>query len=439
MLRLFSISILFVLASFTLDAGNPLVSDFGMADPHMYVFEGKVYMFTTRDSSKTARSFVMPDWHIWSTEDMVTWEHLRTIKPTETWMGESIRCWATETVTKNGKYYFYFSNGNESTGVLLADKPEGPYTDVLGKPMLDKELTATKEYDPGVLVDDDGQAYITFGHHRSNDDDYYYMIARLNDDMVSLAETPREIKIVGDADVLAGNDKPNLHKRHGVYYLSAGAHYATSDDVYGPYTKVGNAGNGDYGLDGRAHGNYCEWNNQWFHTWCHFHLGKDVARFRESYISYLHYKDNGEMVTDTDFLEQHFATGVGQYDANWETIEAEWYMKSGEATKRECPNGGFEIQQISKRTSLYYPNMNNLDKKSSLSFCVSSLRGGTIEVYSGDNKPLLIGKCSVPSTGAWTSYQDVVCPINSSNSQQLLIKFKGRGDDIMHLDSFKFN
>lgn len=438
MKRVLKTLVLLMIFAFTANAGNPIVYDFGMADPHMYVFDGQVYMFTTRDSSKTAKSFVMPDWHIWTTQDMVEWKHVRTIKPTETWMGESIRCWATETVTKHGKYYFYFSNGNESTGVLVADKPEGPYKDVLGKPMLPKDLTPTKEYDPGVLVDDDGQAYISFGHHRSNDDDFYYMIARLNDDMISLAETPREIKITGDVDVLAGNDKPNLHKHNGLYYLSAGSHYATSKTIYGPYTKVGNSGDDTYGLSGRAHGNYCEWNNQWFHTWCHFHLGKEVARYRESYITYLHYKDNGEMLSDADFLKKHFETGVGQYDANWDKIESEWYMKAEACAKRECPMGGFELQNISKNSLLLYPNMHHLADKSQIFFSVSSLKGGTIEVYAGVDNPQLIGKCKVPKTASWSTYVEVSCQIEKAADEDLVFKFKGKGNDILHLDYFKF-
>lgn len=431
-------TVLLLLSSLGLNAGNPLVPDFGMADPHMYVFDGELYLFTTRDSSMTSKSFNMPDWHIWTTDDMVEWEHLRTIKPSETWMGESTRCWATESATKNGKYYFYFSNGNESTGVMVADKPEGPYKDVLGKPFLPKDLTPTKEYDPGLLIDDDGQAYIVFGHHRSNDDDYYYMIARLGDDMISLTEDPKEIKIVGDVKVLGGNDKPNLHKHNGVYYLSAGSHYAMSENIYGPYTKTGNSGNDTYGLDGKAHGNYFEWNNQTFHTWCHFHLGKEVARFRESYLSYLHYKEDGEMVTDTDFLDMHFATGVGQYDADWGKIEAEWYMKAEGVAKRESPNGGFEIQQMGKGAFLLYPNMKNIDNKSSITFHVASLKGGTIEVFSGSDEAQLIGKCKVPTTGSWTSYQDVKCDLKKASGEDLVIKFKGKGDDILHLDYFKF-
>ena len=44
--------------------GNPIVPYVGMADPHIFVFNGKPYLYTTRDlDSLTKGRFVMPDWH----------------------------------------------------------------------------------------------------------------------------------------------------------------------------------------------------------------------------------------------------------------------------------------------------------------------------------------------------------------------------------------
>ena len=197
--------------------GNPLVKDVGMADPHIRIFNGKPYLYATRDEDKTAKTFVMPDWRIWSTNDLIHWKLETVIDPTETYMGESKRCWAPDAVFKNGKYYFYFSNGNTDTGVMVGESPIGPFKDALGKPLLPEDLTPIKEYDPTILIDDDETAYIAFGHHRSTDSDYYFCIAKLGEDMISLAEKPKEIKITGDVDVLGGNDKPTLHKHNDIY------------------------------------------------------------------------------------------------------------------------------------------------------------------------------------------------------------------------------
>ena len=34
--------------------------------------------------------------------------------------------------------------------------------------------------------------------------------------------------------------------------MSAGSHYAIADNVYGPYSKTGNSGTGEYGLNNHA-------------------------------------------------------------------------------------------------------------------------------------------------------------------------------------------
>jgi hypothetical protein len=38
--------------------------------------------------------------------------------------------------------------------------------------------------------------------------------------------------------------------------------------------------------------------------------------FRESWITYVHYGRDGEMVDDWNFLALHGKTGVGRYDAS---------------------------------------------------------------------------------------------------------------------------
>jgi len=421
-------------------AGNPIKPNVGMADPHIFIFNNKAYLYSTRDADSTAHQFIMPEWNIWSSDNLVDWKHERTILPTETYMGQSNNCWATDHAYRDGKYYFYFSNENVNTGVMVSDAPAGPYKDALGKPMIEENLSSGKEYDPTVFIDTDGKAYLIYGHFRDKDPALSYFLLELNKDMVSFSGNPHRIQIEGDVNVLEGNDKPNLHKRNGIYYLSAGAHYATSKSVLGPYKRIGSTGNGTYGLSSRAHGNFFEWNNQWFHTWCHFHLGKEVAFYRESYISYLHYKDNGEMVTDTAFLKHHFSTGVGQYDANWNKIEAEWYMAATGNEKRECPKGGFEIQKVQPKSSLYYPQVKNMEYMQQISFFVSSVQGGQILVYADNCSKKLLGMVKVPKSGGWAHYQRISCKLkNLKGVNAIYLVFDGKSKDTVHLDWFAFS
>jgi len=437
--KIVGIVLLGILESSALLAGNPLVPKVSMADPHIHIFNNIAYLYSTRDADSTAHTFVMPDWKIWSSKDLVNWKLERTISPTETYMGQSNRCWAPDVACKNDSWFFYFSNGNSNTGVLKGSSPTGPFVDVLGKPMLSEDLTTGKEYDITVLVDDDGIAYVAFGHYRADDNDLNYYIAKLGKDMMSLAEKPKVIKIIGDADVLTGNDKPTLHKRNGIYYLSAGTHYATAKNIYGPYIRCGNSGNNEYGLSARAHGNYFEWKNQWFHVWCDFYLGKEVAYYRKSYLTYLHYKDNGEMVDDVDFLDAHFTMGVGQYDVSWDKIEAEWYMAADKIQKREGFYGGFEIQHVKNDGFLYFPNIKNMDKSSSITFHLSSVSGGTIEVRANSKNGPVLGSAKVSGTGGFANYKNISCNLSKTQGvNDIYFVFKGKSDDLFHLDWFKF-
>lgn len=423
-------------AALMIYADNPIKKGFGMADPHIYIFNDTAYLYSTRDAEMYAKKFIMPDWDIWKSTDLVSWEHVRTITPEETYMGKSNDCWATETVCRNGLYYFYFSDSNKSTGVMRSNSPEGPFIDLLHKPLLPSDLTSGKEYDPTVLIDN-GQAYIVFGHYRKDTDSLKYHIAQLNSDMMSLAEAPKVVQIEGDEPFLTANDKPNLHKRNGMFYLSAGSHYAVAKNIYGPYRRRGNSGNNSFGLTERAHGNYFSWHNQWFHTWCNFFLGKDVGRFRESYITYLHYRNNGDMVSDTRFLDKHFATGVGQYDADWDCIETEWFMAaSKENLKRESSDGGFEIANMRTDDFVCYPNIHHLGNKTKMLFHIQSRGEGIIELHENAADGRLIGRLDVRKN----KHGIAACAIAPSRADKtnLYMVFKSKTPDFCSIDCFSF-
>jgi len=423
-------------------ADNPLVPDFGMADPHMHIFNNKAYLYTTRDADRNAKKFVMPDWHIWSSDDLINWKHELTILPTETYMGKSTQCWAPDVAAMKGKYYFYFSNGYDDTGVMVGDHPNGPFKDALGKPMLPKGLTSTWEYDATVLVDS-GVPYMSFGRRQNqwktekeSGQPIKYHIVKLKNDMISLAEKPRPIEINGD---FAPTDKPDLHVHNGRYYLAAGANYAVASTIYGPYTARRSVVDDTdiYGLNQRAHGNFCAWNNQCFFVWCHFIT--QGAKFRESYMTYVHYRANGDMDYDRGFLDAHFKDGVGQYSATWKTIEAEWYMAAEHVEKMEKKDGGFEVAGIKNGAWIIFPHVSDVPQNAVLAFTVSAQKGGSIEVHEDRVDGPLMGVCVVPGTGGWSSYQDVSCTLsNSPGKKNLCLVFKGSVPDLLHLDSFRF-
>ena len=146
------------------------------------------------------------------------------------------------------------------------------------------------------------------------------------------------------------------------------------------------------------------------------------------------------MVTDTNFLKNHFSMGVGQYDANWKKIEAEWYMKADKTEKKENPNGGFEIQNIKNNGWLYFPNIYNIENKEFITLLVSSIENATVEIRANSSKGKLLGICNIEPTGSWTNYKEAVCNLsNTKGVKNIYFKFRGNSTDILHLDWFSFN
>ncbi len=316
--------------------GNPIIANQGVCDPHIHVFAGRAYLYASHDADKANSEFVMHDWQIWSSENLVQWRFESTLRPEDTYIGKSSACWAVDAAERNGKYYLYFSNGTRDTGVAVSDSPGGPFIDALGYPLLREDLTPTRQYDPSIFVDDDAgrTPYIVFGTPVWAGGDSYY-IARLNDDMISLAEPPRKIDLDDGAD-----DKPFLHKRNGRYYLSWASFYAVSDSVYGPYCTQGSiAASPD-------HGSFFEWNGQSYHA---FTVLDPTHHFRATGLCYLHYRADGSMACD-QFIVEH---GAGHYDARWNRIEAVWFSEASETPsirKVENLRYGFDVLSVPPAT-----------------------------------------------------------------------------------------
>ena len=99
---------------------------------------------------------------------------------------------------RGGKYYWYMSTDRCGIGVAVSTRPEGPYTDALGHPLLtNKDCFASSHswacIDPTVMIDDDGQAWLFWGNGQC-----YYV--KLKDNMVETDGPVRQVK----RDGLAG-------------------------------------------------------------------------------------------------------------------------------------------------------------------------------------------------------------------------------------------
>ncbi len=404
---------------------NPIIPGQGVCDPHMHVFNDRVYLFASHDYSSLSVEYRMQDWQIWSSSDLVTWLLETVIEPSDFWVGETRSAWAVDAASANGKYYFYFSDGNTAIGVASAKSPSGPFEDVLGRPLLDGSVTSTREYDPAVFIDEDGSAYLLFGGPVwAYGEGAGYFIGRLNDDMVSLAETPRPIELDHE-----GDDKASLNKIGGRYYLTFASNYAIASNVYGPYRYVGNTGASE------DHGSYFEWNGQLFNA---FTIFDPTAFHRSTGICYVHQTASGHLSVDPIIVEH----GVGRYDARWNKIEAEWYMKATGMVKAENPRYGFDVACTTSGT-LSYPNVEHLEQSTGIAFFAScsSPDGARIRVYDSEVKGTLLASCEIPGGTdiSWRSYRlstaELQKPIPARSDLYMEVSVHGLGE--LRIDYFK--
>ena len=431
----------FLILTQTARAENPILQGQGACDPDIRIYDGRAYLYATHDADPKAKTWTMHNWWVWSSTDLVHWKQESILQPQTTYYGKPYAsCWATTAARKGDKYFFYVSRGHDEVGVVEGDSPIGPWHDPLGQPLLSKASTPTHTpaRDPVIFQDQDGKSYIVWGVF-----DYY--IARLNDDMISLAETPRLIQInnkFGPFGRGKTDDKPFLHRQGDHYYLSWGCFYSMSDSVYGPYTykdSVIRAADTEAAfsksLTHDRHGCFFEFNNQWYFACNDQSFPGLQPYFRETVISYVHYRANGEIAP------VHLTRlGVGQYAGHDAVTQVEDYFAAHDCQVTQCPAGGFEVSSLRDGSELAYPNVNDLPKNAVVCFRVASATGGTIEVHANSAGGPLLGRCTIPQTGDFKTYQSILCPLtNPAGRMDLHLLFHGSSSEMARLDWISFN
>ena len=239
-------------------AQNPVISAVYTPDPAPYVHGDKVYLFVDHDEDD-ATYFLMKDWLVFSTEDMVNWQYLGAQINTATfkWAKQGDRAWAAQAVEHKGKWYWYLccntDDGKDALCVAVADSPTGPWRDAIGAPL----ATGFGFIDPTVFIDDDGKPYLFWGNKG-----FWY--GELNDDMISFKNGYKEVpgytdpksfgalqskmdwSIGKEREMTQYEEGPWVTKQNGIYYAVYPAGgvpeymaYSTAPSVHGPWTFKG--------------------------------------------------------------------------------------------------------------------------------------------------------------------------------------------------------
>ncbi len=225
-------------------SGNPVFPGW-YADPEGIIFNKIFWIYPTFSAPYNKQVHM----DAFSSKDLVTWDKHPNIIDTSAVKWAKRAMWAPSIIEKDKKYYLFFGandiqNDNETggIGVAIADRPEGPFKDYLGKPLIDKFHNGAQPIDQFVFKDKDGQYYLFYGGWR------HCNVAKLKSDFTGFipfedGKTFREITPEGYVE------GPFMFIRNGKYYFmwseggwtgpNYSVAYAIADSPFGPFERVG--------------------------------------------------------------------------------------------------------------------------------------------------------------------------------------------------------
>lgn len=246
---------------------NPIIPGF-YADPEGIIYDNTCWIFPTlswlegddltpeykADWQRSTRAMntdynLQTHFDAFSSTDFIHWQkhpevlHMRDVKWAEFAM------WAPSVIRKDGKYYLFFGANDVhegevgGIGVAVADRPEGPYKDALGAPMISHVINGAQPIDQFVFHDPvSGEYYMYYGGWQ------HCNIVRLTPDLLHIrpfADGTMYKEVTPEKYV----EGPFMLYRNGKYYFmwSEGGWggpdysvaYAISDTPFGPFKRIG--------------------------------------------------------------------------------------------------------------------------------------------------------------------------------------------------------
>ncbi|MDR7295112.1 beta-xylosidase [Pelomonas aquatica] len=311
-------------------AGNPALPGW-YADPEIHIFGDRYWIYPTysADGPVPADPSHFTEWqvreraapHIWSpflrqtfldafsSTDLVTWtRHPRVLDVKDvSWAAYAM--WAPSAVEHDGRYFLFFSandikNNDQlgGIGVAVSDRPEGPFRDAIGQPLIGSIVHGAQPIDQMVFRDDDGTHYLYYGGWK------HCNVVRLSPDLTRLIpfdDGHTYKSITPSPDYVEG---PWMLKRRGVYYLmwSEGewtgplysVAYATAPTPLGPFTPRGTILRQDPRVARGAghHSAICiPGNDDWYIVYHRRPLGETDGNHRQVAIDKMHFAEDGSI------------------------------------------------------------------------------------------------------------------------------------------------
>ncbi len=282
-------------------SGNPVFPGW-YADPEAAVFNNQYWIYPTYSTPYNQQVFL----DAFSSPDLVNWTKHNKILDTANVKWAKRAVWAPAIVQKDNKYFLFFGANdiqNDSAvggiGVAVADKPEGPFKDYLGKPLIDKFYNGAQPIDQFVFKDKDGKYYIIYGGWR------HCNIARLKDDFTGFIpfEDGTTFKEITPDNYVEG---PIMFIRNNKYYFmwseggwtgpNYSVAYAIADSPFGPFKRVAKILQQDSTIATGAGHNSVIHNpkdDNWYIVYHRRPLGETDGNHRATCIDRMYFDENG--------------------------------------------------------------------------------------------------------------------------------------------------
>jgi beta-xylosidase len=296
---------LFVTAMYSIaqtpTSGNPIIKGW-YADPEAAIFKDQYWIYPTWSDKYEKQVF----FDSFSSKDLVNWQTHHKILDTAAVKWARRAMWAPAIVQKDKQYFLFFAandiqSNNEygGIGVAIANKPEGPFKDYLGKPLIDKFYNGAQPIDQFVFKDKNGQYYIIYGGWQ------HCNIAKLKNDFTGIVPFSDStlFKEITPKGYVEG---PFMFMRNSKYYFmwSEGGWtgpdysvaYAIADNPFGPFERVGKILQQDSAIATGA-GHHSVMHNAkkdcWYIVYHRRPLGEKAANNRATCIEQLFFDDKG--------------------------------------------------------------------------------------------------------------------------------------------------
>jgi beta-xylosidase len=222
-------------------AGNPVFPGW-YADPEGIILNDRYWIYPTYSAKYEQQVF----FDAFSSSDLVRWTKHEKILDTARVKWARRAMWAPSIIEKDGKYFLFFGANDVhegevgGIGVAVADNPEGPFKDYLGKPLIGGIHNGAQPIDQFVFKDKD-QYYLIYGGWR------HCNIVKLKKDFTGL-EPYDDGDIYKEITPEGYVEGPFMFKRNGKYYFmwSEGGWtgpdysvaYAIADSPFGPFNRT---------------------------------------------------------------------------------------------------------------------------------------------------------------------------------------------------------